>query len=66
MDKGQKKWSGKRDSNSRPRPWQGRALPAELFPHYTVNAPLSLLGDPISSPARVPLFQALWLCEPAI
>ncbi len=25
-------WSGKRDSNSRPRPWQGRALPAELFP----------------------------------
>ena len=26
--------SGKRDSNSRPRPWQGRALPTELFPHY--------------------------------
>src|SRR5204862_91196 len=25
-------WSGKRDSNSRPRPWQGRALPTELFP----------------------------------
>ena len=24
--------SGKRDSNSRPRPWQGRALPTELFP----------------------------------
>ncbi len=30
---GQKKRSGKRDSNSRPRPWQGRALPTELFPH---------------------------------
>ena len=28
-----KKKSGKRDSNSRPRPWQGRALPTELFPH---------------------------------
>jgi hypothetical protein len=32
-------WSGKRDSNSRPRPWQGRALPTELFPrgnaHHT-------------------------------
>jgi hypothetical protein len=28
-----KTWSGKRDSNSRPRPWQGRALPTELFPH---------------------------------
>ena len=26
------KWSGKRGSNSRPRPWQGRALPTELFP----------------------------------
>ncbi len=29
----QTNWSGKRDSNSRPRPWQGRALPTELFPH---------------------------------
>ena len=32
--------SGKRDSNSRPRPWQGRALPTELFPHkmlVTIN-----------------------------
>ena len=28
--------SGKRDSNSRPRPWQGRALPTELFPHDNV------------------------------
>ena len=26
-------WSGKRDSNSRPQPWQGCALPTELFPH---------------------------------
>jgi hypothetical protein len=25
-------WSGKRDSNPRLRPWQGRALPTELFP----------------------------------
>ena len=31
-----KNWSGKRDSNSRPRPWQGRALPAELFPRFEV------------------------------
>ena len=28
--------SGKRDSNSRPRPWQGRALPTELFPQNFV------------------------------
>lgn len=26
------KWSGKRDSNPRPLPWQGNALPIELFP----------------------------------
>ena len=30
-------WSGKRDSNSRPRPWQGRALPTELFPHRNIT-----------------------------
>src|SRR5271169_5429868 len=28
-------WSGKRDSNSRPIPWQGIALPTELFPQKT-------------------------------
>ena len=26
-------WSGKGGSNSRPQPWQGCALPTELFPH---------------------------------
>ena len=26
--------SGKRDSNSRPQPWQGCALPTELFPQH--------------------------------
>ncbi len=29
-----KHWSGKRDSNSRPIPWQGIALPTELFPRF--------------------------------
>ena len=33
---------GKRDSNSRPRPWQGRALPTELFPQKML-VPLSSL-----------------------
>src|SRR5690349_4668490 len=28
-----KTWSGRRDSNSRPRLWQGRVLAAELRPH---------------------------------
>ena len=27
-----KMWSGKRDSDPRPQPWQGCALPTELFP----------------------------------
>ncbi len=31
--------SGKRDSNSRPQPWKGCALPTELFPHYIKNIP---------------------------
>jgi hypothetical protein len=26
-------WSGRRDSNPRHRPWQGRTLPTELLPH---------------------------------
>ncbi len=30
-------WSGKRDSNSRPQPWQGCALPTELFPQNLVR-----------------------------
>src|SRR5690554_5986604 len=31
-------WSGKRDSNSRPQPWQGCALPTELFPLLVTEA----------------------------
>ena len=27
-------WSGKRDSDPRPQPWQGCALPTELFPQW--------------------------------
>ena len=34
----QEMWSGKRDSNSRPIPWQGIALPTELFPQKTKSA----------------------------
>ena len=29
-----RQWSGQRDSNPRPSPWQGDALPAEPCPHY--------------------------------
>ena len=30
-------WSEKRDSNPRPRPWQGRALPTELFSQFALS-----------------------------
>lgn len=32
-------WSGKRDSNPRPLPWQGNALPTELFPRFVKKVP---------------------------
>src|SRR5260363_302361 len=39
--KGAQKWSGKRGSNSRPQPWQGCALPTELFP------PVDMCQEPV-------------------
>ena len=37
------KVSGKRDSDPRPQPWQGCALPTELFPHVCVYSPPRLM-----------------------
>ena len=37
-------WSGKRDSNSRPQPWQGCALPTELFPRKPFHRSASFPG----------------------
>ena len=37
----ERNWSGKRDSNSRPQPWQGCALPTELFPRIIMLLHLS-------------------------
>ena len=37
-------WSGKRVSNSRPQPWQGCALPTELFPHFKLQIITQLSG----------------------
>ncbi len=44
-------WSGKRDSNSRPQPWQGCALPTELFPRR-VKAHIVWMWRPVSTPGR--------------
>ena len=44
-------WSGNRNSNPRPRPWQGRALPTELFPQRRVTdvlAGVSIETDTVS------------------
>ena len=47
--------SGKRDSNSRPQPWQGCALPTELFPQTSeeeeTRTPTSQLTLPPQSSA---------------
>ena len=36
-------WSGRRDSNPRPSPWQGDALPAELRPRQ--NETIAVMGQ---------------------
>src|SRR3990167_9018496 len=38
-------WSGKRVSNSRPQPWQGCALPTELFPHPPTAPDVSIRAN---------------------
>ncbi len=51
---GHKTWSGRRDSNSRPSPWQGDALPLSHFRAYCVlndrktnpEQPHTINGDP--------------------
>src|SRR6266542_3442387 len=46
-------WSGKRVSNSRPQPWQGCALPTELFPRpATYNYSLRLIAVKASRACR--------------
>ena len=49
----QKFWSGKRVSNSRPQPWQGCALPTELFPQSSRRVYATKLARPIQAHWRV-------------
>ena len=57
-------WSGKRGSNSQPPPWQGGALPIELFPHMkdvrtkmvrAKRLELIRLGHRNLNPTRLPI-----------
>ena len=58
----QTKWSGRRDSNSRPPPWQGGALPTELLPHPSASAEARGLSltDKIHYTHPVPRSQAFF------
>lgn len=54
-----KKKSGKRDSDPRPQPWQGCALPTELFPRCTfkLKGGYFLVRGPVGlASSRVPRF----------
>ena len=64
-------WSGIRDSNSRPIPWQGIALPTELIPHclHRCFAPLgSVLSEDLNFTSflsfRSSDRQFFWRCGP--
>ena len=53
--------SGKLDSNSRPQPWQGCALPTELFPRYVFCfAPLGYFEQPLLAFLRVQRYELFW------
>ncbi len=52
-------WSEKRDSNPRPRPWQGRALPTELFSQFCISP--NLVGVLLSVSFALSAYQSLFL-----
>src|ERR1700757_2745954 len=53
-------WSGRRDSNPRPRPWQGRALPLSYTrvranPYHSGGGGLQALAQPRQAAASCPM-----------
>ncbi len=52
-----KRWSGKRDSNSRPPPWQGGALATELLPHMVDESGFEPLKAKLTDLQSVPFGQ---------
>jgi hypothetical protein len=57
-------WSGKRVSNSRPQPWQGCALPTELFPRFKEGAILRIFGRVSTTEMRT-IFRAFAAMRPS-
>ncbi len=52
------RWSGKRDSNSRPQPWQGCALPTELFPQASEGGDILCPEGGVSRQDSAPAYGA--------
>ena len=60
--------SGKRGSNSRPQPWQGCALPTELFPQFLwcalwFSLSIVILSDGLSSELRCKGMAFFWMLQ---
>src|SRR5271170_1982413 len=54
-------WSGRRDSNPRHRPWQGRTLPAELLPRLPE---ISIVALPAAAcQMKLQTSQGCWFTE---
>jgi hypothetical protein len=56
-----KNWSGKPGSNWRPQPWQGCALPAELFPLMCINTTfVSWIFNLLSATSTTPQLRPIY------
>ncbi len=55
--------SERRDSNPRPRPWQGRALPTELLSQYPIFKDLSVRRLTVTLPRSFPYSEATFAIE---
>ena len=50
-------WSGKRGSDPRPQPWQGCALPTELFPRSVSRLGLQIYNDILNPQKNLQFFR---------
>ena len=53
-------WSGKRGSDPRPQPWQGCALPTELFPHSLSRLGLQIYNDILNPQKNLQFFREIY------
>ena len=53
-------WSGKRGSDPRPQPWQGCALPTELFPRSVSRLGLQIYNDILNPQKNLQFFREIY------